>query len=153
MVRGVCFGKASKTLTCRLPEYHKDSKTWRQNILRCAREAADSATDTWDSEGPFEVVALLYMQGGRDEKHDVDNLLKDVLDGLQGAFFSKAEGKRRDISRVIRNDRSVPAHRRREAALTQEVPRTTPTLREADLLIRPYKKNRWRSIQKARDQE
>jgi len=32
---------------------------------------------------------------------------KGILDGLQGAFYEKALGKKRDKRRSIRNDRSV----------------------------------------------
>ena len=137
------MAKASQTIECMLPGYQSDRKEWRRQILNRARKAAIGTGRKWTSTGPFEVVVLLYLTPGKQyDKHDVDNRLKDVLDGLQGAFNLKAEGKKRAKGRVIRNDASVCR------VIVEKQPRPKKYRNSNDppggrLLIRPYRKHRW----------
>ena len=119
------------------------SKSWRRGILACARNAVEATGATWNREGPFEVVVLLYLKKGKQfGKDDVDNRLKDILDGLQGAFNPKAMGKRRTTDSVIRNDSSVC----RVVVEKQQRPKKYASNSNPPggrLLIRPYTKCRW----------
>jgi Holliday junction resolvase RusA-like endonuclease len=91
-----------------LPGYDSDRKAWRREILACTRKAVAATGAKWNREGAFEVVVLLYLKKAKQfGKHDVDNRLKDILDGLQGAFHPKSMGKERTTASVIRNDNSV----------------------------------------------
>jgi hypothetical protein len=99
--------KKSSTIECDLPRYLTDAKKWRRAILDNAREAADRLPAGWDVDGPFEIVVLLYLTKGKQfQKNDVDNRLKDVLDGLQGAFSAKV--KKIDPRWFPPPDRSCP---------------------------------------------
>ena len=130
------MGRQLQTIKCSLPEYDTDHRTWRREILSCAREAVGPRK--WNTSGPFEVVVTLYFTAGTAyDKHDIDNRLKDVLDGLQGAFFVKAKGKTRHKNRVIRNDRSVC----RAVVEERELPKShknNDSPPGGRLLIRPY---------------
>ena len=118
-------------------------KEWRKAILRCARGAADALPGGWDADAQFEVVALLYLTKGKQlDKHDVDNRLKDILDGLQGAFAAKKDGKTRAEDRVIKNDRNVW----RVVIEKQKLPKVYSNRDNPPggrLLIRPYEIHRW----------
>jgi hypothetical protein len=131
---------------CSLPPYTTDRKRWRRKILTSARKALGSVAATeWDNTGPFEVALLLYLGNWGKEygKHDLDNRLKDVLDGLQGAFYYKADGKKRSRFRLIRNDASVC----RAVVEKQERPlkyrNKAGTAPAGRVIVRPYRKQRW----------
>jgi Holliday junction resolvase RusA-like endonuclease len=129
---------------CALPVYESDRKAWRREILTCARRAIHERFRTWSNVGPFEVVVLLYLTKGKQyDKQDVDNRLKDVLDGLQGAYSTKAEGKKRAKRRVIKNDASVcrvVVEKQHVPMKYRNRPGETPGGR---LIVRGYLKRRW----------
>jgi hypothetical protein len=116
---------------------------WRQEILSCARKAARARGRKWVNRGPFEVVVLLYLTEGKQyDKHDVDNRLKDVLDGLQGAFYNKERGKHRAQGRIIKNDSSVC----RVIVEKQYLPKKHKNRESPSggrLIVRAYKEGRW----------
>ncbi|MCA1584781.1 MAG: RusA family crossover junction endodeoxyribonuclease [Acidobacteria bacterium] len=133
------------SLACPLPTYQTNRKVWRRKILSCARMATRARAGKWTNTGPFEVIVLLYLNEGKQhDKHDVDNRLKDVLDGLQGAFYEKAKGKKRAKGRIIKNDSSVC----RVIVEKQQVPKKYKNRLEdapgGRLLVRPYSPRRWR---------
>jgi Holliday junction resolvase RusA-like endonuclease len=130
------------SIECALPAYRTDRKDWRRKILECANDALNGRH--WDVDGPFEVVLLLYFTKGKQYgKHDVDNRLKDVLDGLQGAFFDKGSGKLRAKDRIIKNDASVC----RVIVEKQEMPKKYKNRRDkapgGRLLVRRYRRRSW----------
>jgi hypothetical protein len=90
------------------------------------------------------VVVLLYLHKKEaKDGHDVDNRLKDVLDGLQGAFFKKADGKMRARKRrLIRNDNSVcRVVVEKQAGANQDANRVDAA--GDRLLVRPYRRRSW----------
>lgn len=139
------MSKSAKTIECSLPGYQTDRKEWRKEILSCARKVL-RAPNRWSPAGPFEVIALLYLTEGKQyDRHDVDNRLKDILDGLQGAFNDKVDGKRRHPDRLIANDSSVC----RVVVEKQYLPKKYknreryPDPPGGRLIVRPYTKQRW----------
>ena len=85
----------AKTISTALPTYQKDRQQWRRDILDRVLRAARSARVHYDRDDLLEVVVLLYLSKvKRLLIHDVDNLLKDILDALEGKFRgSKSFGK------------------------------------------------------------
>jgi len=133
-----------KSLECTLPAYSTNRKEWRQEILTRAREALNGRVKQWPIDGPFDVVLLLYFTAGKQHgKHDVDNRLKDVLDGLQGAFYEKARGKHRSPDRLIKNDSSVCRVIVEKQELPKKYKNRLDTAPGGRLLVRAYKKRRW----------
>jgi Holliday junction resolvase RusA-like endonuclease len=98
MLRSVAFGIPS---ICG----GDDTYRWREQILESAKQAFEAAGEHYPTEGPVTVDALVVLTGPNDMRfRDVDNLLKDILDGLRRALADTPEARRVG---VIRNDHQV----------------------------------------------
>lgn len=134
------MSKLARTITCLLPAYQRDRYAWRRKILGCVLQAAREAGVAYRRDGrdTFEVVVLLYLtKGKRHDVHDVDNLLKDILDALQGRFGGPKS--RRSKYRLIANDHQVC----RVLIEKQPIPKALDEKAGGRLLIRPYRPHRW----------
>jgi len=79
-----------------------DRLGWRAAILVSAKHAFEAAAEPYPIDAPITVDALAILAGDNDMKlRDVDNLLKQALDALQGALVDTAKAAR---AGVIRND-------------------------------------------------
>jgi Holliday junction resolvase RusA-like endonuclease len=87
-------------------------------------------------DGRLEVAALIYLKKGKGLViRDVDNLVKHILDALQGRF-----GATREANCLIGNDNrifKVVVEKRRR-------PKNLDSSYGGKLVIRPYQKGTWR---------
>ena len=92
-------------LKFRLPEYEGPRNAWRRKIYDSAMAAVKKQGVSYPEDAKLAVEVKLYLRGRKLEVHDVDNLLKDILDALQGRMGgSKAVRK---FVPIIQNDRQV----------------------------------------------
>lgn len=121
---------------------------WREALLVRASSAAERVTESLSkgSDSPATVFVnhekievqvdfwLVDPEPSEDEScwPDIDNLIKDVLDALQGALF--LPGKQRDQRRLFRSDKQV-------YRLIAEKHHRSPTSEcGGRLVIRPYRR-------------
>lgn len=107
-----------KTIHVHLPGRNPEN-TWRERILKTVLESAadlrvplitsprSGATYIYDEPDRLSLPATVYLDGHALMDCDVDNLLKEIMDGLQGRFPGHGPDPKRPPRRVIRNDRLV----------------------------------------------
>lgn len=79
--------------------------SWRQGVLVAAKAAFEEAGVPYPTGEPVEVEAVVVVSRQKEMKtRDVDNLLKDVLDALQGTWSGVEKAAR---AGVINNDVQV----------------------------------------------
>lgn len=99
-----------------LPPYPEKGRTldpalrkrlgWRKAVHANALAARRGRAVRYEPDTPVEVEALIYLSNTQMKWQDVDNLMKDVLDALQGRLGG--EGKAPTAhKRVIDNDHSI----------------------------------------------
>ena len=132
------MAKARHTITALLPGYERNRYRWRRRILSNVLHAARKAGIKYNGEAKFEVVVLLYLKKGkRHDIHDVDNRLKDILDGLQGRFGGSKTIHSK--SRLIENDRQVC----RVVIEKQPIPKSLGNDAGGKLCVRLYQRRKW----------
>ena len=106
-----------KTIHIQLPP-RRPPNTWRARILDKVLSAAQDlkiplitsptsgSTYIYDEKDRVRLHVAVYLDGHAARNCDVDNLLEEVMDGLQGRFPEGSEPKG-PPRRVIRNDRHV----------------------------------------------
>ena len=139
--------KQPRTISSRLPPYvSKDNGfEWRRRILSMVRQARDEAKPSLLRTAKVEVIVLFYLaKVKRSDKQDVDNLLKHVLDALQGHVGGPKSRKAKN--RIIRNDTQVC----RVVVEKQYRPKMYSGRDEGGLVtaggrirIRPYREHKW----------
>jgi Holliday junction resolvase RusA-like endonuclease len=97
--------KQRQKLTARIPNFLKDSMTWRREIHKAIVEAQDRASVRYTADDKFDVEVRFHLQGRKLTILDIDNRLKDVLDALQGLIGEK--GKSRELRPIIPNDNQI----------------------------------------------
>lgn len=107
-----------KTIHVQLPP-RKPLNTWRARILDKVLSAAQDlniplivspstgSTYLYDEQDRVCLHVAVYLDGHGVANCDVDNLLEEVMDGLQGRFPGHGSDPKRPPQRVIRNDRQV----------------------------------------------
>src|SRR6266567_7430230 len=134
------MAKIARTITATLPTYQTTREQWLREIYQRGSDAERSAGVKYDRDDRFEVVVLLYLNKGKQYKeHDLDNLIKDVFDSLQGFLYDKGRG---GLPKIIPNDNQIC----RLLVEKQPTPkRFRPGASDAGgkLLIRPYQQCRW----------
>ena len=99
------MAKRSLTLSARIPNFMKDSKTWRMAIHAAIAEVQDRGNVRYSDTDKLEVEIRFHLQNPKLTILDLDNRLKDVLDALQG--FIGEKGKSRALRRIIPNDNQI----------------------------------------------
>jgi Holliday junction resolvase RusA-like endonuclease len=101
------MGKQVSTFKSSLPPYtSKAGYKWRRQIVSNLNQSKKRPRSGFLLRQKVEVVVLLYLGRRKNsEKQDVDNLLKHILDALQGRFGGPKS--RRSKGRIIKNDRQV----------------------------------------------
>jgi hypothetical protein len=112
------MGTTAKTIHIQLPP-RKPLNTWRRRILEKVLSAAEAleiplitsprtgSTYIYDEHDRVCLRIAVYLDGQALMNCDVDNLLEEVMDGLQGRFPGNGSDPERPPRRVIRNDRHV----------------------------------------------
>jgi hypothetical protein len=102
--RAIKAAPRSKKLKVLLPRYH--ARGWRREIFDAAKEEADLKGVKYGRTDHLDLVVRLYLTKSKLERNDVDNRLKDVFDGLQGALAGEKKKRYRKDS-IIGNDRHI----------------------------------------------
>lgn len=131
------MAKRAHAIRVKLPRYDYDRPGWRREILRRVTDAARHAGIKYEKADHIEVAVLIYFSKGKGLIiRDVDNLLKHVLDALQGHF---GRSKAPPEERLIQNDnqvyRAVLEKRRRPKILDRSA--------GGKLLVRLHQKGPW----------
>lgn len=85
--------KPRKTLKIKLPTRTGSNRlSWRRLVLSEGVAAVQKANVIYTRDDILEVKATVYLTGRQFEKIDVDNLLKDLCDALQGQHFGREFG-------------------------------------------------------------
>jgi len=129
------MARARKTLKIKLPTRTDSNRSsWRKRVLAEGVAAVKKANIIYTREDILEVKATVYLTGRQFEKIDVDNLLKDLCDALQGQPGGEGRKLTGTRDRVIWNDRQI-----RRATIEK---RTRPTKLSSAaggfLVIAPY---------------
>jgi hypothetical protein len=125
-------------------------KKWRSEILkRASEEAARVGLGHLDAGSGFkekvEVFVVFHLREEESDEScwpDIDNLLKDVHDALQGALGSSAKGitkrESRDMRRIFRSDKQI------YRVVAEKRHGVEDERCGGQLIIRPYVKREWR---------
>jgi Holliday junction resolvase RusA-like endonuclease len=97
--------KRRMTLTVRLPPYSSPRRGWRAQLLRAIVREKHERKIHYVRGDRLEARVRLYLPEARLLSHDVDNLLKELLDALQGRLGGPKAIKPK--VRVIDNDCDV----------------------------------------------
>ena len=110
---------------------------WRESILARANHAAKETGLEFVDHEKVEVVVVFFLRDPESDDSswpDIDNLIKDAHDALQGALG--LPGKSRDDRRVIRSDKQI-------YRVVAEKHHHLEDGAGGRLLIRPYCKQEW----------
>jgi hypothetical protein len=111
--------KKKVKLTARIPEYGdlpgRRGLDWRESMHGAVLKAAGKQFPEWDQDPKAPLLAgvkldvnvRLYLRTKRLQAQDVDNLVKHVLDALQGRLGGKGKKARTRPARIIDSDASV----------------------------------------------
>ena len=81
--------------------------SWCERLLTNALAATRERGITYTEHDRLEVDVLVYLTGRELERTDVDNLLAEVLNGLQGQVGGQGKKIMHPDPRVLWNDRQV----------------------------------------------
>ncbi len=98
--------KSRKTLRVKIPPY-APSLTWREDVLTATRAARRERAVKYARSDRLALDVRVYLSGKTLARKDVDNLLKDVMDALQGQTGGRGKKIMTPKNPIIRNDRQV----------------------------------------------
>lgn len=99
------MAKRGLKLSVRIPNFMKDSESWRRAIHAAVVEAQDRTHVRYSTTDKLDVEIRFHLRNPKLTILDLDNRLKDVFDALQG--FIGEKGKRRALRPIIPNDNQI----------------------------------------------